>query len=148
MNKINKIMVVINGSEESYYAGMYAIYLNSFFQAELIGIYVINEKALNDLLKANIFFEDEKVDYEKEMDDDARRYLSQFKDMADKKNIVVRETLVKKGVVHQEILKTAEEKNVDLIIIGELRRIVSLRDIAYDEMEQVMREAKVPVVIV
>ncbi len=148
MNNVERIMVVINGSDESYYASMYAVYLNSFLRAELFGIYVINEKALNDLLKANIFLTDEKIDYEKEMEADANRYLSQLKDIADKKNIIVKENIVKKGIIHQEILQEIEKNNIDLLIIGELRKIVSLRDIAYDEMEQVVREAKIPVLIV
>ncbi len=148
MNKINRIMVVINGTENSYYAEMYSIYLKSILNSELYGIYVINEKALNDLLKANIFLSDEKMDYEKDMENDAERYLGSFKEMGSRKNITVDKTIIKKGIVHTEILKAIDENNIDLLIIGDLRRIISLRDIAYDEMEQVLRESHIPVLVV
>lgn len=146
MNRIQRILVGITGTEPSYYASLYAIYLAGQLKAELFGVYVINEKALEDLLKANIFITEEKVDYEKEMENDALSYLLQFETLASKKNIPVVK-FIRKGTVHRELLTFAQENKVDLIVIGELNKIISVKDVAYDEMERVIREAKVPVVV-
>ncbi|MDD5066121.1 MAG: universal stress protein [bacterium] len=146
MNKIEKILVGITGSEHSYYASLYAIYLASLLKAELIGIFVINEKSLDELLKANIFITEEKAGYEQDMENDALSYLTQFESTAMKKNIPVVK-FIRKGVVHREIINFAEENHVDLVVIGELNKIISLKDIAYDEMERLLRESKIPVVV-
>jgi len=146
MNQIKKILVVINGTEQSYIASLYAVYLATLMKCELIGMYVINEKALNDLLKVKIFIDEEKVDYEKDMEKDADRYLSQFEQTAGKKNISLVKA-VKKGSVHEEVVKYVKDEEVDLVVIGELKKIVSVKDVAYDEMERVLRVAKVPVLV-
>ncbi len=146
MNQIKKILVVINGTEQSYNASLYSVFLAALLKCELIGVYVINEKALNDLLKVKIFIDEEKVDYEKDMENDAQRYLTQFERSASKKNIPLTK-VIKKGDVHEEIVKYAQDFDVDMVIIGELKKIVSVKDVAYDEMERVLREAKVPVLI-
>ncbi len=147
MNQIKKILVVINGTEPSYVASLYSVFLTALLKCELTGIYVINEKALNDLLKIKIFIDEEKVDYEKDMEKDAERYLAQFEQLAGKKNISLTK-VVKKGSIHEEIVNYIKESDIDLIVIGELKKIVSVKDVAYDEMERVLREAGIPVVVV
>ncbi len=146
MNPIKKILVGIIGTEHSHYASLYSIYLATLLKAELYGIYVINEKALEDLLRANIFLAEEKVDYEKEMENDADSYLTQFETMAQRKNVPVKKIL-RKGIVHLEIINFAKEENIDLIVIGELKKIISVKDIAYDEMERLLRDVKVPIIV-
>lgn len=147
MNQIKKILVVINGTEQSHTASLYSIYLTALLKCELIGIYVINEKALNDLLKVKIFIDEEKVDYEKDMENDAQRYMNQLEQYASKKNIPLSK-VIKKGAVHEEVVKYAQEVEADLVVIGELKKIVSVKDVAYDEMERVLRESKIPVLVV
>ncbi|MGB2865370.1 MAG: universal stress protein, partial [Sedimentisphaerales bacterium] len=62
-NPIRKIMVYIDGTEQSVTAAQYAVCLASFSGAELIALYVINTRAVEDLLKARIFLKDEQVEY-------------------------------------------------------------------------------------
>ena len=70
-NPIKKIMVYVDGTEQSVTAAQYAICLASFSGAELIAHYVINTRAVEDLLKARIFLEDEQVEYEHDMEVDS-----------------------------------------------------------------------------
>ncbi len=147
MNTINKIMVVIDGTPQSMTASFYSIYLSKLLDAQLYAIYVINEKALNELLKAHIFIEEEKIDYEKEMLEDAEKYLNQVQSNAEAKGIYVKK-IIKKGIVHEEVIKTIVEENIDIVVIGELRKMISVREAAYDEMERIMRESKCVVLIV
>ena len=146
-NPIKKIMVYVDGTEQSVTAAQYAICLASFTGAELIAYYVINTRAVEDLLKARIFLKDEQVEYEHDMEADAERYLNYINELAVKKGVSV----IKKrsrGSVHKEIVDSVEADDVDLLVIGELSRIRSRRDEFFDETERAMRAVPCSVLIV
>ena len=146
-NPIKKIMVYVDGTEQSITAAQYAICLASFSGAELIAHYVINTRAVEDLLKARIFLKDEQVEYEHDMEADAERYLNYINELAVKKGVSV----IKKrsrGSVHREIANSIEAEDVDLLVIGELSRIRSRRDEFFDETERAMRAVACSVLIV
>ena len=146
-NPIKKIMVYVDGTEQSVTAAQYAICLASFSGAELIAYYVINTRAVEDLLKARIFLKDEQVEYEHDMEADAERYLNYINELAIKKGV----SIIKKrsrGNVHKEIADSIEADDVDLLIIGELSRIRSRRDEFFDETERAMRAVPCSVLIV
>ena len=146
-NPIKKIMVYVDGTEQSVTAAQYAICLASFSGAELIAYYVINTRAVDDLLKARIFLKDEQVEYEHDMEADAERYLNYINELATKKGVSV----IKKrsrGSVHKEIVDSIETDEVDLLVIGELSRIRSRRDEFFDETERAMRAVPCSVLIV
>jgi nucleotide-binding universal stress UspA family protein len=140
-------MVYIDGTEQSVTAAQYAICLASFSGAELIAHYVINTRAVEDLLKARIFLQDEQVEYEHDMEADAERYLNYINELATKKGV----SIIKKrsrGNVHKEIADSIEDEDVDLLVIGELSRIRSRRDEFFDETERAMRSVSCSVLIV
>jgi nucleotide-binding universal stress UspA family protein len=146
-NPAKKIMVYVDGTEQSVTAAQYAVCLASFSGAELIALYVINTKAVEDLLRARIFLKDEQVEYEHDMEADAQRYLNYVNELAIQKGV----SIVKKssrGSVHKEIVKAVNENQVDLLVIGELSRIGSRRDEFYDETERAMRAVPCSVLIV
>ena len=144
---IKKIMVYIDGTEQSITAAQYAICLASFSGAELIACYVINTRAMEDLLRARIFLEDEQVEYEQDMEADAERYLNYVNELAVKKGVSITKKC-SKGTVHKEIIDAVAEEEIDLLVIGELSRIRSRRDEFYDESERAMRTAGCSVLIV
>ncbi len=146
-NPIRKIMVYIDGTEQSITAAQYAICLASFSGAQLIAHYVVNTRAMEDLLRARIFLKDEQVEYEHDMETDAERYLNHVNELAVQKGV----TIVKKqskGSVHKEIVNAVVADEVDLLVIGELSRIRSRRDEFYDEAERAMRNVGCSVLIV
>jgi nucleotide-binding universal stress UspA family protein len=146
-NPIKKIMVYVDGTEQSVTAAQYAICLASSSGAELIAHYVVNTRAVEDLLKARIFLKDEQVEYEHDMEADAERYLNYIDELATKKGV----SIIKKrsrGNVHKEIIDSVETDDVDLLIIGELSRIRSRRDEFFDEAERAMRSVSCSVLIV
>lgn len=144
---IKKIMVYIDGTEQSITAAQYAICLASFSGAELIACYVINTRAMEDLLRARIFLKDEQVEYEHDMEADAERYLNYVNELAVKKGVSMTKKC-SKGTVHKEIIDAVAEEEIDLLVIGELSRIRSRRDEFYDESERAMRTAGCSVLIV
>ena len=146
-NPIKKIMVYIDGTEQSVTAAQYAICLASSTGAELIACYVINTRAMEDLLKARIFLKDEQVEYEHDMEADSERYLNYVRDLATKKGV----SIIKKqsrGSVHKEIANIVDEEEIDILIVGELSRIRSRRDEFYDETERAIRMVSCSVLIV
>jgi nucleotide-binding universal stress UspA family protein len=144
---IKKIMVYVDGTEQSITAAQYAICLASFSGAELIAYYVINTRAMEDLLRARIFLKDEQVEYEHDMETDAERYLNYINELAVKKGVPVTKKC-RKGTVHKEIVDAITEENIDLLVIGELSRIRSRRDEFYDETERAMRAVPCSVLII
>ena len=146
-NPIRKIMVYIDGTEQSITAAQYAICLASFSNAQLIAYYVVNTRAMEDLLRARIFLKDEQVEYEHDMEADAERYLNHVNELAVQKGVAI-EKRKSKGNVHKEIVKAVAEDDIDLLIIGELSRIRSRRDEFYDEAERAMRNVGCSVLIV
>jgi len=147
MSTPSKLLVYVDGTEESVIAAQYAVCLASFFQAELNALYVVNTRAVQDLLKAHIFLKDEQVEYEHDMQADAKRYLDYVEKLAREKGVTVIKQS-RQGSVNQEIVKLIKEEDIDILVIGELSRIRSRRDEFFDETERAMRSAACSVLIV
>ncbi|HUT66549.1 MAG TPA: universal stress protein [Spirochaetota bacterium] len=144
---IEKIMVYIDGTEQSITAAQYALCLTRVTGAQLIALYVIDTKALDDLLKARIFLKEEQMEYERDLEDDSKRYLNHVRELAQQKGMRV-ETKSVMGSVYREIVREVKEEGIDLLIIGELSRIKSRRDEFYDQTERAMRAVRCSVLIV
>ena len=108
---------------------------------------MVNENLLNELLKAKVFVQMEKVDYERDLEEDGKRYLNYVVKLADRKGLKV-EGILKKGVVHEEVAREVEEYGCDLLVQGELGEVLSLRDSFYEEGERILRKVKCHVMIV
>lgn len=147
MAKPEKILVYIDGTEESITSAQYAICLASFFDARLLALYVINTGAIEHLLKARIFLKDEQIEYEHDMESDAQRYLNHIEELAAKKGVTIAKQS-SKGNAHKEIIDAVKNHDIDLLVIGELSRIKSRRDELYDERERAMRSVPCSVLIV
>lgn len=144
---IKKIMVYVDGTEQSITAAQFAICLARYSDAELVAYYIINTKALDELLKASIFLKDEQMEYEHDLEEDAKRYLNYVQELARAKNTLIT-TKSSTGSVYQEIVNAVKEEGIDLLVIGELSRIRSRRDEFYDETERAMRSVPCSVLIV
>ena len=138
---IEKILVHLDGSEESLTAAEYAILLAKKTGAGLIASYIINTRALQDLVRSRIFLEVEEEEYSRDLEEDADRYLNHVSRVSEQQNVHV--TLIKRsGNVHQELMKIIDEEDVDLLVLGELAHVRSRRDEFYDESERAMRSAR------
>lgn len=144
---IERVMVYIDGSEESLIACEYAILLAKSTGAELLAAYVVNTRALTDLVRTRIFLADEEEEYSRDLEEDARRYLSHAERIAGQKGVEI-ETIKASGSVHQEIVRLIDEREVDLLVLGELAHVRSRRDEFYNEAERAMRSARCSVLIV
>ena len=146
-NPIKRILVNIDGSEQAITAAQYAICLAAGCGARLSAIYVLNIRALDDLVKTRIFLKSEEQEYERDLEADAEKYLAHVRQLARQKGVAV-ETVSCRGSVHQEVRRVVEEQEIDLLVIGELSRIRSRRDEFYNEAERAMRSVPCSVLIV
>jgi nucleotide-binding universal stress UspA family protein len=142
-----KVLVYIDGTEASITAMQFAIYLAKFSNAELTALYVINTKAMEDLVKARIFIHEEQLEYTHALETDARRYLNHAREMARSKGLLI-DTKTAQGSPYQEIIHFIKENNFDLLVIGEISRIISRRDELYNDAERAMRIVNCSVLIV
>ena len=144
---IKKVMVYIDGTEECVTAAQYAICLCRTLRAELTAFFVVNTRALTDLLKARIFLKAEQEEYRRDLESDADKYLNHVRNMARQKGLVIK-TVSASGTVHQEIKNKIIELDIDLLVLGELSRIRSRRDEFHNETERAMRNVPCSVLIV
>jgi nucleotide-binding universal stress UspA family protein len=144
---IERILVYIDGTEESLTAAQYAIMLSKAVGAMLYGTFIVNTHALNDLLKSHIFVESEQVEYQRDLEEDAGKYLNHFETMAASKGISV-QILQESGIVHVKLKEMIREYDIDMLVVGELSRIRSRRDEFLNETERAMRNAPCSVLVV
>jgi nucleotide-binding universal stress UspA family protein len=143
---IQNILVYVDGSEESVTAAEYAVCLAKSTGAKLSAVYVVNTRALNDLVKSRIFIASEEQEYQEDLENDAQKYLDHVKELAHKKGQAV-ELYQKNGAINSEIKHLVEDLDVDLLIIGELSKIQSRRDEFYNDVERAMRSVPCSVLI-
>jgi len=141
------ILVYIDGTEESIAAAQYAIILSRSAGADLTALYVVNTRALDDLVKSKIFLKSEEEEYKTDLEKDAERYLNHVRNLARGKGVVIK-TVHISGSVQAEIKKHITELKIDLLVIGELSKIRSRRDELFNEAERAMRSVHCPVLIV
>ena len=144
---IERIMVYIDGTEESITAAQYAIVLAKTLNAELFALYIINIKALEELLRARIFLKEEEYEYERDLREDAKRYLRHVEELGSRKSVEVKKVSLE-GSVYTELLNAVKEYEIDLLVMKEFSHVRSRREEFYDESERAMRAVPCSVLIV
>jgi nucleotide-binding universal stress UspA family protein len=146
-NPIETMLVHIDGTEEAITAAQYGICVSKWTGARLIVSYVINTRALDDLVRTRIFLQEEQEEYRSDLEADAQRYLTHVTKMADEKGVEL-ETVKASGAVYSEIKRLVKEYEVDLLLVKELSHVRSRRDEFYNEIERAMRGVPCSVLIV
>ncbi len=144
---IKNIMVCVAAAGISLITVKYAIYIAKIFSAKLSVVYVVNERLLHELIKSRVLVDVEARSYEKDLEEQGRRFLERIKSMSEKKGVAC-DAAILKGIVHEEIIKQANALNPDMLVMGELKEVLSIKETFYDEGERIFREAPCPVVVV
>jgi nucleotide-binding universal stress UspA family protein len=144
-----KILLPTDGSEASQRAGEYAISTANLSGADIIVLNVIDTDYLNSLPQQDLR---EKID--EQLREEGKEAVKKFeKKIEDEqcagncKNIKLI-TMIKKGKPEEVILKTADEENVDQIIMGKSGKHGIEKFIVGSTTERVIRRAKVPVNVI
>lgn len=141
------ILVYIDGSEESMSAMMYSILLAKTNKAKLDVMYVVNTRALSDLVKAGIFLDMERTEYQLDLQNDAKRYLKHATKLAAMKEVEI-ECLVEEGSAHRVVREYIKKNDVDLLLLGGISGIRSRRDELNSETDRMLRTVSCPVLVI
>ncbi|HVO77207.1 MAG TPA: universal stress protein [Candidatus Bathyarchaeia archaeon] len=144
---LGKILLYIHGDESSMIAAKCAIAVAKKYDCLLTAISVVNESLLTELLSAKILVPVEKMDFERALEEDGRRYLDYVVKLGEQKGLAV-ETKLCKGIVHSIVADEVALGGYDLLIQGELGEVLSLRDAFHQEGERILRSVGCPVLIV
>lgn len=141
MKRFSTILLATDFSDTSLIAADYALDLARTFEARLLVLHVINEPVdLRGFYVPHISFEQ----LEKEIETGAGKMMESF--CRDKFGTDVNyETALVTGVPFEEILRTSEERSVDLIVIGTHGRTGLDHLIFGSTAERVVRSAACPV---
>ena len=112
-----RVVVAVNGSEQSLHAAMYGIMLSKTYNCRLKAIYVVDTATLKQLTLSKFFLKEESQRYEKNLYSDGERYLSYVKEMAVKKGVEI-DTELRHGSVWSQIIQVSDEFEANLILIG------------------------------
>ncbi|MFA5388518.1 MAG: universal stress protein [Candidatus Omnitrophota bacterium] len=144
---MKQIIVSLAGGPTSIITAKYAIYLAKLLQVKLTAIYVIDENTLQELLKSRIFVEIEAREYEIDMEQQSRLFMQRVRALAENKKVEF-DSVILKGEVHTEIAAKAKELGADLLVMGDLKEVLSWKEAFYSEGERIFRESPCPVVVV
>lgn len=141
------ILVYIDGSEESVSAMMYGILLAKQNGAKLDAMYVVNTRALSELVKVGIFLDMERSEYQRDLQKDAERYLKHALKLAKRKEVDV-SCITEEGSAHKIVRDYIKKNDVDLLVLGGVSTIRSRRDELNSETDRMLRTVPCPVLLV
>jgi nucleotide-binding universal stress UspA family protein len=150
-----KILLPIDGSENSKRASQHAIDLADINNSEIIVLFVLEPYYPGTPILPISTLPSPDENYYAELRKEGKKIINDFKEELEKnqckgkcKNVHIT-TLIKEGKAHIEILKTMDEENVDLVVMGASGRHSTLdRTLLGSITEKVIREAKHPVIVI
>ena len=150
MQKINKILVCVDLSEYSIANLEYAVAIAGNTNAKIQVLNVLNQRDINTMNMLITSYPD-KIDmqtYVKEVTESRRKEIEKIikENFFDQKFLMT--IHIATGSPFEEILKKAEEDQVDLIVIGNKGRGNISRTLFGSQAEKVFRHSPIPVVSV
>jgi nucleotide-binding universal stress UspA family protein len=140
-------MVYVDGSEDSLSAVMYAILLAKQDASKLDAMYVVNTRALSELVKSGIFIDSERSAYQRDLHKDAERYLKHATKLAKMKNVAI-SCITEEGSAHRIVRDYIKENGIDLLVLGGMSTIRSRLDDLNSETDRMVRTVTCPVMLV
>ena len=141
------IVVAINGSEASIGAFQYALALRKQFGSKVTACYIVDTATIRQLALSRIFVPDESQEYEDSLEVSGKRYLSFCVELAARKRLTI-ETVLGKGSVPGEIVKTAADLGADCIVLGGQPSEHQYKDVVFEANREILKHARCPVVFV
>ncbi|MCQ2592868.1 MAG: universal stress protein [Treponema sp.] len=149
---IKKVLVAVNGTQESVHGAMYAIMLAKSLNASLKAVYVVDTATIKYLGINQILISEEERDFTKDLHYEGQNNLDYIKSLGSLKGIEI-ETQLLEGNVCSEIVKAAEQYGADFLVIGgkektkEVRYRDSSKNVLSTHKTEILSNAKCPVIV-
>jgi nucleotide-binding universal stress UspA family protein len=144
---ISNIVVAITGTDASILAAKYAIVMAKFYNCKVSAVYVVDTATIKMLTLSKIFIQEEGAEYERNLETNGNRYLTFVEELAKEKGVKI-ERILRKGAIFTEILKLADEKGADLILLGGWEKDTKTSDIIGHSHREIMANSKCSVLLV
>ena len=144
---VNHILVLVDGTEASFHAADRAIDLARALGARLTALTVVDTETLRQLLNVKILVDAEMGEFEKELEENARRQLAEVRERALNQRVVIDEVLIT-GNVETVVPKEVQDRGVDLIALGGFPSTKITRDLVARQRQQIIDRAACPVLVV
>lgn len=141
------ILLYAESSEEGMRAARDAVRLAADEDALLIIATVIDTSTLRQLVTFRIFIEEERAEYEKELEESCQKYLHYMSDLAAKAGVTNRTSLLR-GACHSVILREQKARGADLLVMGAFRASAARRDLMAHEKQLIIDDIPCPVLLV
>jgi nucleotide-binding universal stress UspA family protein len=144
---VNHILVLVDGTESSFHAADLAIDLARVVGARLTAMSVVDTETLRQLLSVKILVDAEMGEFEKELQESARRQLAAVREKAMDRRLVIEEVLVT-GNVEEIVPREVQSRGIDLIALGGFESHRVTRDLLTRQRQQIIDRAPCPVLVV
>ena len=146
--KLEKIMVVVDGSAASLDAVDYSLSLAMGLEGcKLCAAFVVDTASMDLLLQMHIFVGRERSSFEDELETKGRRTLEFVRGRADSYGLDV-DTFLLKGRAAQSVLKAVRELDVDLLVMGGCHDGSTRKDTSSVEYQLLLDQADCPVMVI
>jgi len=144
---LTKILLVIDGSESSQNAAIFAVRLAQSTGAKIVAVYIIDTATMDYLLQMRIFITEEREELEATLEQKGKRYLSLVKEKAEQRGVEI-STCIAKGRQSKAILHMARSSNVSAIVLGGWNNELQQKDVSSIERQLILDAAECPVLVI
>ena len=144
---LSHIILAVSGSGASVNAARYAIVMAKLYRCKLTAVCVVDTATLKQLAFSKILVAEESAEYQKSLEENAKRYLAFVDELARVRGVHI-EQEIRAGTVSTEIIACAQEHDADLIILGGWEKDRDPRDIVGHTHREILINAKTSVLVV
>ena len=141
---MDKLLVVVDGSETSELAVEFALRFAHKTGCRLEAVYPIDTAQMDYLLKLHYFVSDERTSLEADLEAKARSYLLRVEAVAVACQLELQTTILR-GCFHTTLLKYARENAVKGIVLGGCRFNSEEKNFSTNERRLLLELAECPV---
>lgn len=148
---VQKVIVAVNGTQESIHTAMYSIMLARSCNWKLKFVYVVDSATIKYLGMNQILIREEEIQFKDDLINEGNSFLEYMVSLGTLKGVEV-ETELRDGNVSSEIISVADKDKADMIIISGMEKRKDVRYssksvISYHRAE-ILTNAKCPVLVV
>jgi nucleotide-binding universal stress UspA family protein len=144
---LSKVVVLAEGLYSSASPVKYAVALAARYGTEVIAVYAVDTAAIRKLASSKIFVAEESEEYERSLEETGRRRLAFAHELGKAKGVEL-ETLLLKGGIAGEVVRVAEEREADCILLGGWEHNGDFHDILLEASREIADLASCSVLLV